>query len=186
MLFCFTKTLVGGCPRTPETTVARHGHGRGAAGAGSPDGAAGHAATASRSAGRERASTRFRSPILRREDVEFLGRKPETGGTRTPPGVEFVRYRRSHGLGFHETAAKTPRMAVRAVFRARQGVEGHNLDGWHPVGQGTAHGRVPRTPRRRAATRGRCAARRRRTAGATQLSASRTAAIEPAVSMAGG
>ncbi len=70
---------------------------------------------------RERASTRLRSSIIRREDVEFLGRKPETGGTPTPPGVEFVRYRRSHGLGFHETAAKTPRIAVRAVFRGSTG-----------------------------------------------------------------
>jgi len=54
MLFCFTKTLVGGCPRTPERP--------------------------------SRASTRFRSPIIRREDVEFLGRKPGTGGTPTPRG----------------------------------------------------------------------------------------------------
>ncbi len=128
MLFCFTKTLVGGCPRTPETTVARHGHGHGAAGAGSPDGAAGHAATASRSAGLERASTRFRSPILRREDVEFLGRTLEAGGTPTLPGVEFVRYSRSHGLGFRQTAPKTPRMAVRPVFPGSTGIWVHDLD----------------------------------------------------------
>ncbi len=52
---------------------------------------AGTAATASRSAVESDAATRFRGSIIPREDVEFLGRKPETGGTPTPPGVEFVR-----------------------------------------------------------------------------------------------
>jgi len=28
MLFCFTKTLVGGCPQTPSDTSARHQGGR--------------------------------------------------------------------------------------------------------------------------------------------------------------
>jgi len=79
------------------------------------------AATASRSAVESDAATRFHGLIIRREDVEHLGRKPETGGTPTPLGVEFVRYRRSHGPGFRQTVPKTPRMAVRAVFRARQG-----------------------------------------------------------------
>ena len=119
----FHKNSGRGMPPNPRTTVARHLHGRGAP---EPDhlmAHAGRAATASRSAVESAPRPGFRSSIIRREDVEFLGRKPETGGTPTPPGVEFVRYRRSHGLGFHETAAKTPRMAVRAVFRARQGME---------------------------------------------------------------
>jgi len=81
----------------------------------------GHAATASHSAVENDAAIRFRASILHREDVERLDRTPETGGTPTPPGVEFVRYSGSYGLGFRQTAPKTPRMAVRAVFRARQG-----------------------------------------------------------------
>jgi len=125
MLFCFTKTLAGGCPRTP---VARHLHGRGAP---EPDHLMAHAsraAAASRSALVSAPPSRFRGSTIRREAVEFLDRKPETGGTPTPPGVEFVRYRPSHGLGFRQTVPKRPRMAVRAVFR----VAGH---GCHPVGQ---------------------------------------------------
>ena len=47
---------------------------------------AGHAATASLSVGEADASTRFRGPIPHREDVEFLGRKPETEGNSYPPG----------------------------------------------------------------------------------------------------
>ncbi|MDE2764309.1 MAG: hypothetical protein OXK74_16240, partial [Gemmatimonadota bacterium] len=44
---------------------------------------AGRAATASRSAVESVPRPGFRSSI-RREDVEFLGRKPETGGTPPP------------------------------------------------------------------------------------------------------
>ena len=50
----------------------------------------GHPATASRWA-IEGAPNRFRGSIIHREGVEFLCRKSETGGTPTPPGVEFVR-----------------------------------------------------------------------------------------------
>ena len=85
---------------------------------------AGHAATASLSAVASASPPRFHGSTIRREDVECLGRKPETGGTPTHPGVEFVRYRRSCGLGFRQTAPKNRRMAVRAVFRARQGCGG--------------------------------------------------------------
>ena len=67
----------------------------------------GQAATASCSVGGADACTRFRDPILHREEVEFLGRKPETGGTPTPPGIEFVRYRRSHGLA--DSAKRPPK-----------------------------------------------------------------------------
>ena len=80
-----------------------------------------------------RFSTHSSGSILDRGDVQFLSRKRETAGTPTPPGVEFVRYRRSHGLGFHATGPQTPRIAVRTVFRARHGSGG--LRG-HPVGQG--------------------------------------------------
>ncbi len=100
------------------------------------------AATASCSVGGADACTRFRDPILHREEVEFLGRKPETGGTPTPPGIEFVRYRRSHGLGFRQTAPKTPRMAVRAVSGLDRVGGEHDPDGCHPVGQGPTHGRI--------------------------------------------
>jgi len=51
----------------------------------------GHAALAKPFIRREGVSTPFRGSISRREDVELLGRKPETGGTPAPPGVEFVR-----------------------------------------------------------------------------------------------
>ena len=57
-------------------------------------------------------------------------RSPGIGGTPTPPGVEFVRYTRSCGLGFRQTGPQTPRMAVRAVFRASGRARG--LDGCHP------------------------------------------------------
>ena len=62
--------------------------------------------------------------IIHSEDVEFLCRRSETGGTPTPPGVGFVRYTRSCGLGFHATGPQTPRIAVRAVFRARTRLRG--------------------------------------------------------------
>ena len=65
--------------------------------------------------------------------------KPGIGGTPTPHGVEFVRYRRSHGLGFRRTAPKTPRMAVSAVFRASGGT---GLGCLPPVGQRPIHGRI--------------------------------------------
>ena len=126
-------------PPNPETTVARHVHGRGATGAGSPDGARGPRGRRQPFSARERASTCFRARILRREDVEFLGRKPETGGTRTLPGVEFVRYRGSCGLGFRQTAPKTPEWPLRAVFRASGGT---GLDGRHRFGQEPTHGRI--------------------------------------------
>ncbi len=75
---------------------------------------AGHAATASLSVGEADASTRFRGPIPDREDVEFLGRKPETEGTPTLRGVEFVRYMRSHGLGSAKPSAKRPESRPRS------------------------------------------------------------------------
>ena len=100
-------------------------------------------ATRSPSAVESDASTSFRASIIHREDVEFLGRKPETGGTPTPPGVEFVRCRRSCGLESRRTAPKTPRMDVRAVFRARRGWGGlHGQDACHPVGPRPAYGRT--------------------------------------------
>ena len=71
-----------------------------------------------------RFSTHSTGSILDRGDVQFLSRKRETGGTPTPPGVDFVRYRRSHGLGFRATGPQTPRIAVRTVFRARHGSGG--------------------------------------------------------------
>ena len=81
---------------------------------------------------RERRLHPFSVPsIIHREDVEFLGRKPETGGTPTPPGVEFVRYRRSCGLESRRTASKTPRMDMRTVFRARR-IGGGGQDAGHP------------------------------------------------------
>ena len=78
------------------------------AGAGSPDGARGRRGHRQPFRRRERPSTRFRSSIIRRADVEFLDRKPETGGTPTLPVVEFVRYRGSYGLGFRQTPPKRP------------------------------------------------------------------------------
>ncbi len=68
-----------------------------------------------------RFSTHSTGSILDRGDVQFLSRERETGGTPTPPVVEFVRYTRSCGLGFRATGPQTARIAVRAVFRARHG-----------------------------------------------------------------
>lgn len=69
--------------------------------------------------------------MLGRRDVQFLSREPETGGTPTLPGVEFVRYRRSCGVGFRATGPQTPRIAVRAVFPGTTGAR---------VGYGLAYG----------------------------------------------
>ena len=66
--------------------------------------------------------------------------EPATGGTPTPPGVEFVRYTGSYGLGFRQTAPKTPRMAVRAVCRA---LGGHG--GTWMAATRSARGTHPRT-----------------------------------------
>ena len=111
-------------PPDPRNDVRRHVHGRGAPGRDQLMAHTGHAATASRSVADGDASTRFRAPILHREDVECLGRKPEAGGTPTPPGVEFVRYRRSYGLGFRQTAPKRPRMAVEGGLPGSTGCGG--------------------------------------------------------------
>ena len=40
-----------------------------------------------------RASIRFSGLILQRQDIAFVLRKPEIGGTPTPPWIAFVRYR---------------------------------------------------------------------------------------------
>ena len=141
--FVSQKLWPGECPRTPETTFARHVHRRGAPEQDHLMARAAHAGTASLSAVASAPPPRFLGSTIRREDVEFLGRKPETGGTPTPPGVEFVRYRGSHGLGFRQTAPQTPRMAVRAVFRARQGNGGSMT--WMAATQSAkdpTHGRI--------------------------------------------
>lgn len=71
--------------------------------------------------------------ILGRRDVLFLSPGSAKPGVLLPlREVEFARYRRFYGLGFRATAPQTPRIALRAVFRARQG------SGRGPmVGQGT-------------------------------------------------
>ena len=109
-------TCRGNAPDPRHDISARHVHGRGATGAGSPDGARGPRGHPTVQPSRPRLQPRFLGSIIRREAVEFLRRKPEAGGTPTPLGVEFVRYSGSYGLGFRQTAPKTPRMAVRAVF----------------------------------------------------------------------
>ena len=120
MLFCFTKTLAGGMPPNPRNDRRTPCPWARSAGAGSPDrarGPRGHRQPFSR---HERASTRFRGSTIAPRGCRVPRPEARTGGTPTPPGVEFVRYRRSHGLEFRQTAPKTPRMAVRAVCRARQ------------------------------------------------------------------
>ena len=69
--------------------------------------------------------------FFRREDVEFLGRKPETGGLLPFRGSSSCVNSGSYGLGFRQTSLKTPRVAVRAVFRASEG-HGH-APGWRSV-----------------------------------------------------
>ena len=135
MCFRFTKTSGRGVPPDPRTTSARHvnRHGdvpvrrRARKGRGAPGqdrrsdcarGPSGHRRPLGH---RGRAHTRFRGSIIHREDVEFLCRRSETGGTPTPPGVEFVRYRRFCGLGFRATGPQTARIAVRAVFGLEHG-----------------------------------------------------------------
>ena len=72
--------------------------------------------------------------ILGRGDVQFLSRKPETGGTPTLPGVEFVRYRRSYGLGFRATGPESPWERFSGLDRAP------GTDGRLSVGQGLPTG----------------------------------------------
>ena len=81
-----------------------------------------------------RFSTHFTGSILDRSDVQFLSRKRETGGTPTPPRVEFVRYTRSCGLGFRPTGPQTAGIAVTAVFRARHGSGAPGPPGLSPAG----------------------------------------------------
>ena len=121
-MFSFHENSLAGVSPGPPTASPRHVHGHGmrrfgacpkrvrSAGTGSPVRSCARAtrATVSRSAVESDASTRFGAAILHREDVEFLGRKPESGGTPTLPGVEFVRYGGSYGLGFRQTAPKRP------------------------------------------------------------------------------
>ena len=153
-VFLFHKNSLAGVSPEPPTASPRHVHGHGnvpglgtcpkrvpSPGTGSPvrSWAGATRATDSRSAVESDASTRFGAAILHREDVEFLGRKPETGGTPTPPRVEFVRYSRSHGLGFRQTGRQTPRMALGAVFPRFGGPHGSDSC---PVGQGTTQRQI--------------------------------------------
>ena len=101
MLFCFTKTLWPGVSPGPPTASPRHVHGHGnvparhlpETGAEPRDriarqvvGTGRRGPPVSRSAVESDASTRFGAAILHREDVEFLGRKPETGVLLPLPG----------------------------------------------------------------------------------------------------
>ena len=141
MLFCFTKLWSGDAPEPPNDRRAPYPWAR-SAGTGSTDGARGPRGHRQPFTRRERASTPF--PWLDHPPRGCRVPRPEarSRGTPTPPRVEFVRYRRSCGHGFRQTALKTPRMAVRAAFRAQQGWGEHDLDGCHAVGQGAAHGRT--------------------------------------------
>ena len=98
MCFRCTETLAGGCPRTPK----RHFRAPCQPARRCPDCAHGPPGHRQPLGHRERAYNRFLGSIIHREGVEFLYRKSETGGTPTLPGVEFVRYRRSCGLGFRQ------------------------------------------------------------------------------------
>ena len=104
-MFSLHENLWPGVSPGPRTATARHVNRHGdvpvrrlapkrarSAGAGPPVRlpTRGPPATASRWA-IEGAPNRFRGSIIDREDGEFLCRKSETGGTPTPPGVEFVR-----------------------------------------------------------------------------------------------
>ena len=100
---------------------------------------AGHAATASR---RERASTRFRSSIIRRADVEFLGRKPETGGTPTPPWSSSCVTRDPTASDSAIRPPKRPEWPREQLSGLDRVLGEHDLDGCHPVGQGATHGRI--------------------------------------------
>jgi len=120
-VFLFHKNSLAGVSPGPPSASPRHVHGHGnvparhlpETGAEPRDRIARQVVVTgrrgppvSRSAVESDASTRFGAAILHREDVEFLGRKPETGGTPTPPRVEFVRYSRSYGPGFRQTGPK--------------------------------------------------------------------------------
>ena len=86
MLFCFTKTLAGGCPQTPERPSRAMSMGAERRSRIHLMAHAGHAARGIRSTVENDDVIRFRGSILHRENVERLDRKPETGGAPTPPG----------------------------------------------------------------------------------------------------
>ncbi len=87
-----------------------------------------------------RASIRFSGSILQRQDIAFVLRKPESGGTPTPPGVEFVRYRRFRGLGFRPITPRTPRIARESSFPGSTKAKGP------PSRPETRHGRILKPP----------------------------------------
>ena len=143
MLFCFTKTLVGGCPRTPEATDARHVHGRGGAGAGSPW-------WRTQFAGPPPA---VRPSRARLHPIPHLDHPPR--GCRAPRsearnrGYSYPSWRRVRALQAIPRPWIPPNRPPNAQngresgFRARQGGGGSMTRmGCHPVGQGPAHGRI--------------------------------------------
>ena len=142
-MFSFHEnSLAGGCPPDPHPTVARRDHGARSAGqdTGWRTRATRPPPTVQPSRVRLHPVSVARSSAARMSSSP-VG-KPEIGGTPTPHRVEFVRYRRSHGLGFRRIAPQTPRMAVSAVFRASGGT---GLGCLPPVGQRPIHGRNPLT-----------------------------------------
>ena len=139
-MFSFHEnSLAGGIPRTPT----RRSH-AGTMGRGAPDRITGWRTRATRPPPTVQPSRVRLHPVsVARSSAARMSSspvgKPEIGGTPTPHGVEFVRYRRSHGLGFRRTAPKTPRMAVSAVFRAAGGT---GLGCLPPVGQRSIQGQI--------------------------------------------
>ena len=124
-MFSFHEnSLAGAYPPDPHPTVARRDHGARSAGQDHRMAHAGHTATANRSAVPSAPPPRFRGSIVRREDVEFLGRKPETGGTPTPPGLSSGVTGDSTTLNSAKPPPKRPEWPVRAFFLARQSVGG--------------------------------------------------------------
>ncbi len=121
--FRFTKTLWPGYPRNPDGTPAPCSMGTEC-----PGSALGRNGVRSAGTGSPRQVVRAgrRQPVQPSRATPPPVSVPRSSTARmssslAPPGVEFVRYRRSLGRGFRQTAPKTPRMAVRAVFRALGG-----------------------------------------------------------------
>ena len=84
----------------------------------------------------------FPCPILRREDVEFLGRKPETGDTPTPPGLISCVTGDPTASDSAKRPPKRPEWPESGLPALDRVGGEHDPDGCHPVGQGPIHGRI--------------------------------------------
>ena len=153
MCFCFTKTLWPGYPpdlRHPRamsmgTEMSRLGtcpKRVPSPGTGSPVKSWSRAAAGHQSAVQPSRATPPPASVPRSSTARMSSSsagKPETGGTPTPPGVEFVRYTRSCGLGFRQTGPQTAQNGRESGFPGFGGATPPWISR-HPWAKGTTQG----------------------------------------------